>query len=1214
MPLFSRARYALMGILLICMSLSGCWHADKTVPFPSSETEYTRPVAKPFKFSDPVRIEWKVSGPDSIKSPVTSKFSLAALPSRPFLLGGPERLAKPLTAKKFEWNSLPETELNINDLPSDTLEISTVKLLPPKVIVSPGPLPLAGLTRGVLDASPIGLPGIARDYLNDPSGALWIGTTKGLCRYDGTYLEIYALEQGLTDIDIISLYRDKRSRIWIGTNTGSVMILDETKGTVDLLEDKFPSLVGAVFNMLEDRNGQMWLPSFGLGIFIFDPVTHTVRHLSDQQGLPNPAIVAVMQDTDGLIWISTTAGAAIVDPIKNKLKIFDASHGLATRGVVGLFQAKNGEVWVGGRGDITIMDRQTGTLKYLGEEQGLKSKGETVSWAAFMQDAKGNIWMGGDDGTALSFNPKLNTFERFKVNPGNTIYHIVADREGQIWFGSRQGNTPVLNFRNGRPGNFNKSDGLASSSVWGTLEAADGKIWLGTYNGVDVYDPGKKTIQHIGIKEGLLDVRSSLLYEDSKERIWVGANNTGISIIDSKNGSIQKMTAAQGLSAPAAGVFYEEKNGDMWVGGTGGSIYIINPEARQEKRILNLPGWEGSYVNTIIEDHKGQLWITSNAGAVVIDPERRTMKFMNEDHGLVNNNATTLYEDSRGNLWVGTAGGLSIINPANDSVATMTSAEGLADNGVFTLNERNGNIYAGTTNGLSVITPLTLRDNRLDFRFASFGKHEGLGAIDFAENSSMFTKRGQYWAGVEDLILLVMDSIETDTSRRAPYIAAINLFDKRHDFRDRASLPKDHYLIKNNIAWDSIETVFYIPQNLVLPYNQNYVSFNYAAMRLSNATAMRFRYMLEGIDKSWSAITDKVITENYRDLPPGHYTFKVASRGLNGEWSKPGQVSFVITPPWWKTWWAYALYAIAFFGLLTSYVSFRSRALKMENQLLEEKVVSRTNDLQKSLDDLKQTQRQLVQSEKMASLGELTAGIAHEIQNPLNFVNNFSDVNKELIAELKQELAAGNTAGALTIADDISGNEEKIIFHGKRADAIVKSMLQHSRSGDSKKEHTDINALADEYLRLSYHGLRAKDKSFNASMKTDFGSDVGKVNVIPQDFGRVILNLINNAFYAVSEKKSQAVANGQSFDPTVTVSTRRIGDRVEIRVADNGNGIPQHIIDKIYNPFFTTKPSGHGTGLGLSLSYDIVTKAHGGELNVKTVVGEGTTFIVVIPG
>jgi len=278
--------------------------------------------------------------------------------------------------------------------------------------------------------------------------------------------------------------------------------------------------------------------------------------------------------------------------------------------------------------------------------------------------------------------------------------------------------------------------------------------------------------------------------------------------------------------------------------------------------------------------------------------------------------------------------------------------------------------------------------------------------------------------------------------------------------------------------------------------------------------------------------------------------------------------------------------------------------------------------VEQTLDELRATQAQLIQSEKMASLGELTAGIAHEIQNPLNFVNNFSEVNNELIEELKSKKSnpdshrGKNEKGdqESEILNDIFQNNEKISFHGKRADAIVKNMLQHSRGSGATKELTDINKLADEYLRLSYHGLRAKDKSVNSVpiaivIKTDFDERIGKINVIPQEIGRVLVNLFNNAFYAVNEKKK---TSGNGYEPAISVSTKKLDDKIAISVKDNANGIPQKIVDKIFQPFFTTKPTGQGTGLGLSLAYDIV-KAHGGEIKVETEEGEGTRFIIQLP-
>ncbi len=293
---------------------------------------------------------------------------------------------------------------------------------------------------------------------------------------------------------------------------------------------------------------------------------------------------------------------------------------------------------------------------------------------------------------------------------------------------------------------------------------------------------------------------------------------------------------------------------------------------------------------------------------------------------------------------------------------------------------------------------------------------------------------------------------------------------------------------------------------------------------------------------------------------------------------------------------------------------FNNSNRKKANRLLHqrnEQIEQQHKALEKTLLELTATQTQLVQREKMASLGELTAGIAHEIQNPLNFVNNFSEVTIELANDLREELKQGDIAEAENIAADMVKNLEKINHHGKRADFIVKGMLQHSRTSTGEKQLTNINVLADEFLKLSYHGLRAKDKNFNAELITHFDQSLPAVNIVQQDIGRVLLNLFNNAFYAIAQKAKSA---GPGYKPTVTVTTfTPPSGGWGASVRDNGNGIPDSIKDKIMQPFFTTKPTGEGTGLGLSLSYEIVVKGHGGNLTVDTTEGEGSEFTVYLP-
>jgi signal transduction histidine kinase len=396
----------------------------------------------------------------------------------------------------------------------------------------------------------------------------------------------------------------------------------------------------------------------------------------------------------------------------------------------------------------------------------------------------------------------------------------------------------------------------------------------------------------------------------------------------------------------------------------------------------------------------------------------------------------------------------------------------------------------------------------------------------------------------------------------------------------------------------------------ILAHDENRIQFNFAPLHFNNMALNECSYMLEGYDKEWiPAGSQRSIL--YTNLSPGTYRFLVKARNADGTWSRePAALRFEIKPPWWLTWWALLGYLFALAAAIRGYITWRSGKLREEKKILEETVAERTRDLQTSIKNLEATQKQLVQSEKMASLGELTAGIAHEIQNPLNFVNNFAEVNEELLAEASESLDKNDIEDVRDLLVSIRENEGKIRHHGKRADSIVKGMLQHSRTGTGEKELTDINDLVDEYIRLSFHGYRAKDKLFNAQIDTSFDPDAGKVAVIPQDLGRVLLNVFNNAFYAMSKRKQ---ASGDDYASLLTVSTQRKPSEVLIRIRDNGGGIPASIKEKIFNPFFTTKPTGEGTGLGLSLSYEIITRGHGGTMDVHTTEGDSTEFTIRLP-
>jgi signal transduction histidine kinase len=646
-------------------------------------------------------------------------------------------------------------------------------------------------------------------------------------------------------------------------------------------------------------------------------------------------------------------------------------------------------------------------------------------------------------------------------------------------------------------------------------------------------------------------------------------------------------------------------------------------------------GLSDNNIQDFKQDNDGLMWLATNkSGVDIIDPVAGTIKFLNDQPGLRDTCNRVLLKDKKGRMWIGTDKGVYVADLKQGTLTAITIKEGLTDNRVLSLQEYNGSVAAGTNSKITLITPPGDIDK--EWKIAPLEKSEALIKQQNSWASDYITSKGQYLWGDADLT--VINDLKPATDSAVTYITGINVLTKPQYFINEPELKGNDtlwvadtfyisgkkpmnkgYATDNKLSWEGVSGPYNMPVNLQLPHNQNYIQFHFAQAYLGRQDNTLYTYVLEGIDKYWSTPNTNPYTENYLNLPPGKYTFRVCSKGLNGKWGLPASLSFTISPPWYQTWWAYTLYALLSMGLLRAYVVYRSRQLQRENKILEEKVNLRTKQLQVSIENLKSTQTQLIQSEKMASLGELTAGIAHEIQNPLNFVNNFSEVNKELLTEMIDEIDKGNISEVKTIANNIIENETKILYHGKRADSIVKGMLQHSRNSSAVKEPTDLNALCDEYLRLSYHGLRAKDKSFNATMKTDFDNNIGKINIIPPDIGRVVLNLLTNAFYAVDEKKKapQPLEGGVPYEPTVSISTKKIDDkpdsyRVEIKVSDNGNGIPQKVLDKIFQPFFTTKPTGQGTGLGLSLSYDII-KAHGGEIKVETKEGEGVEFIIQLP-
>jgi signal transduction histidine kinase len=783
---------------------------------------------------------------------------------------------------------------------------------------------------------------------------------------------------------------------------------------------------------------------------------------------------------------------------------------------------------------------------------------------------------------------------------------------------------------------FNKSSGLVDDNVWSIFEDSESNIWLGTYNGINIYNPKTKKLKEFGAGQGYQEEQNgatNTIIEYEKDKLLLGGSG-GFYLFDKKKQSLKRYGVSQGFRNANKAIQGNEKN--IWISSENLGLCSFNYNTNLVKTIDESIDLVSSSTFSLLNDKKGNIWVGTTSGIFILNPKKNTYRTLSATKGLISDEIMTMELNGDGDIYVGTSSGISVINTTTETITNIGESEGLIPEMTFDLISLDSTVYAGTLDGLiEVNKPISDNEN---WTFNNFNVQNGMPNTDFNQDVSISLKNGELWLGVygntpnltvfrkrsvvkkEPLTthitgLSIMDE-DTDFKRNARFLKYLSKGDtiwltNNRDYFNTETLPKDSdYLSVNNIKWDSTYGYYSLPANLVLPYNQNALNFSFNNNSVIGNKRIVYKYFLEGSDTEWLLGGAAPLSKNYYNLKAGNYTFKVISKAINGIWTEPAKFSFTILPPWWQIWWAYVLYGLIAAGLLRVYILLRSRKLTKENHVLEEKVGERTRELESSLESLKSTQTQLVQSEKMASLGELTAGMAHEIQNPLNFVNNFSEVSSELLTEMKEELTKGNIKEVLAITDDLDNNLNKINHHGNRASSIVKGMLEHSRASTGQKELIDINVLTDEYFRLAYHGLRAKDKSFNAELITQFDEGLPKVNVVPQDLGRVILNLINNAFYAAASKTKDVLDD--SFRPRVSVSTRRVGENVVVSITDNGIGIPEEMKDKIFQPFFTTKPSGKGTGLGLSLAYDIV-KAHGGNLSFESNEDVGTAFVLTIP-
>ncbi len=1109
-----------------------------------------------------------------------------------------------------------------------------------------------------------GLPQSAvESIIQSREGYLWFATQEGLVRFDGLKFTIYDRNNTpeLLSHNISEIFEDHEGAIWFRfVGRGGVTRLNNGRFRTFTESDGLGSQV--VTGIAEDKQGRMWFSSTrGLSRLMND----SVKTFTTANGLSSDTLLFLFKDSKDVLWLNSPHALDRFTPDAQGGSVtrYTRREGLAGDTVNSIREDSAGNVWVATEHGLNRFTN--GAISSFTTKDGLSSN----AIHGLSLSNRTGLWIGTDAGIDRYENGVFWSYRKAKDPSLNDIGVFFQEKEGALWFRVRGRGLGRMTFRDsaGEPvvdtvEYFMPADGLPVADVHSVFEDREGSLWLGTYGGgLCRLRDGKFT--NLSAQNGLSSDLINCITETRDGSIWIGTFDGGLNRY--KDGKVAVYTMKDGLHFNGVTSFLEDSSGTIWIGTNRGLNRIApGPGANAAPKVASVPGIPPVDVATIIQSREKAIWIATKTGLFKYDDGAFT-RFGTHD-GLSSEILLDVMEDRSGALWVSSVNGLSVLK--DGKFTNYGTKEGLSDPQVFAIYEdADGVFWFGTaTGGLHRFK---------DGKFTAITPKNGL--FDYASYMILEDASGNFWSSCNKGIYRVSRKELNDVADGKISTLTCTAYGTADGMRNREcnggvqpagwitkdgrfcfSTVKGVAMIRPSaIKLNAIPPAVVIEQVKVdgesidprtkpdLSPGKTKFEFHFAGISFIGPEKVAYRYKLDGFDKDWVEAGSRR-DAYYTNIPHGDYTFRVIAANNDGLWNGEGaSISFTIEPYFYQTSWFYAICVFGFAGIgpglytlrvrqlkrreleLLSLVQERTKELLMEKEKTEQALLetersrsqaeSHRENAEMALQELKEAQKQLVLSEKMASLGQLTAGIAHEIKNPLNFVNNFAVLSSDLTKELREELEKqklkldpANASAISELLNDLEQNVTKINDHGKRADSIVKGMLLHSRGKAGERQPTDINALLAEYVNLAYHGLRAQDSSFNVKIESKYDDTIGPIDVVPQDVSRVFLNIVNNGCYSANEKKKSGL-NG--FMPTIWVCTKNMGEKVQVRIRDNGNGVPRSILDRIFNPFFTTKPSGAGTGLGLSLSYDIIVHEHKGEIAVDTKEGEYAEFIISIP-
>jgi len=1110
--------------------------------------------------------------------------------------------------------------------------------------------------------------GTARKIIQDRYGQMWIATQSGLVRYDGISFEQYrprhSPDTPLTR-NISDLVEAPNGDIWFSAGFGGgVARLDQstqqfqTYRMPTVPESPDSGVVNSIRTIHVDPSGDLWVlgqrSERGSVTFRIDGETSEVTRVPVDSNDPSKLSgeiydfvfgTALLNAADGSVWMGTdTGGLHRYFPDSGTMeRLYFTEENTEEAVFSKFFQRKNGDIWASRTSsplnesfvisqvcqldinpffmdcqDVKIGDAVQPSLAFVETHEGVLTmlapggyctwQEDTQSlecnqvndvgirrWPSFpsaILDAAGNIWtnaMGGSEPVTV-LNPSTGLAWPVRVSTGpnesrraTLIDHVMKDSKGTIWMGGWGSGLNRLDQERARfellTDEPHSVPRLPSSRVGDLFQNTDGSIWIATLAGAIRYDSDLGITGRIGGARPIIRIiqrdNGSILY----------TRRDSVFSVTAALGEPRFVGRIEGIGNIAS--FHEDSRGVLWIGHANGLIktdaslrnltsipVMATPRSAVSDSISQEEVWH------ITEDSKGYVWFGTDEGGLN-RYDHDTGLFRSYYNPSVAVGGDPPLELPDGSFWYAGQSAVVRLDPESGEQVILEGGDGFPKpRNDAMIQDRNGDVWIPTINGL-------FRVDWQSLEATLFDKESGLPVTQFSDELAM-TKDGSIWiTSREGLVRFHPDRMQPDT--HSPVVVIRSVVHGNPD-------STDILLDRNAISF---------------AHDDNDPNFHYFTADFDAPERIQYRYRMIGLEDEWVDVKG-LTNARISNVPPGRYTFEVMASNADGLWSEtPASISVRVRPPWWRTISAYLIY-MAFAGLMvrqfvvwnTERVQRREREAQQARELEQARELATAHaELEASHTTLKATQAQLVEQEKLASLGSLTAGIAHEIKNPLNFVNNFAEVGAEMADELSEAIAAGRTEEAQSIIAELRENATQITKHGRRADDIVKAMMQHARGGASEMESVELNTFLEEYANLAWHGRRAKDDGFQAELIRDFSKDVGSLNAMPQELGRVILNLLNNAFDAVRETEGARV----------TIATRATEGGVSISVSDNGPGIPETIREKIFEPFFTTKPTGEGTGLGLSLSYDIITKGHGGTMTAGASAEGGAIFTLTLP-